>query len=171
VVCDLAAVGHFFVPRSAGGHFVIWAIMAIFVVAETICLTKHLQITTMTIEIGIRHTSRVVVDSSNVASAVGSGGLDVFATPSMVALMENAAMTAVAPFLEEGQTTVGGHINTSHLAPSPVGATIEAEAVVTAVEGRKIEFAVEARCDGKVIGNGTHLRFVVDAAKFMSKLL
>lgn len=125
----------------------------------------------MTIEIGTRHTSRVVVGSSNVASAVGSGGLDVFATPSMVALMENAAMTAVAPFLEEGQTTVGGHINTSHVAPSPVGATIEAEAVVTAVEGRKIEFAVEARCDGKVIGSGTHLRFVVDAAKFMSKLL
>ena len=102
---------------------------------------------------------------------VGSGDLPVFATPAMMALMENAAMTAVAPYLEAGQTTVGGHIATSHLAPSPVGATIEAEAVVTAVEGRKIEFAVEARCEGKVIGSGTHLRFVVDAAKFMSKLL
>lgn len=123
------------------------------------------------IEIGIRHISTTIVGSDNVASAVGSGGLDVFATPSMVALMENAAMTAVAPYLEEGQTTVGGHINTSHLAPSAVGATIEAEAIVTAVEGRKIEFSVEARCEGKVIGSGTHLRFVVDAAKFMSRLL
>ena len=123
------------------------------------------------IEIGTKHTSTTVVDHTNVASAVGSGGLDVFATPSMVALMEHAAMTAVAPFLAEGDTTVGGHIATSHTAPSPIGATIEAEAVVTAVEGRKIEFEVEARCGGQVIGKGTHLRFVVNAAKFMSKLL
>lgn len=123
------------------------------------------------IKIGTRHISTTVVDGSKTASAVGSGGLDVFATPSMVALMEHAAMTAVAPFLEEGDTTVGGYIATSHIAPSPVGATIEAEAVVTAVEGRKIEFDVEARCGGKVIGSGTHTRFVVGAAKFMAKLL
>ena len=123
------------------------------------------------IEIGTRHISTTVVDHTNVASAVGSGGLDVFATPSMVALVEHAAMTAVAPYLAEGDTTVGGHISTSHLAPSPIGATIEAEAVVTAVEGKKIEFEVEARCGGQVIGRGTHLRFVVNAAKFMAKLL
>lgn len=122
------------------------------------------------IEIGTKYTCTTVVDSSNVASAVGSGGLDVFATPSMVALMEKAALTAVAPFLNEGDTTVGGHIATSHTAPSPIGATIEAEAVVTAVEGRKIEFDVEARCGETVIGRGTHLRFVVNAEKFMSKL-
>ena len=78
------------------------------------------------IEIGTKHISTTVVDHTNVASAVGSGGLDVFATPSMVALMEHAAMTAVAPFLAEGDTTVGGHIATSHLAPSPIGATITA---------------------------------------------
>lgn len=123
------------------------------------------------IEIGTRHTSTTVVDSSKVASAVGSGGLDVFATPSMVALMEHAAMTAVAPFLAEGDTTVGGFIATSHLAPSPIGALIEAEAVVTAVEGRKIEFEVEARCGEQILGKCTHTRFVVNAAKFMSKLL
>ena len=122
-------------------------------------------------KIGMTFTSETVVTLSNCAVTMGSGDLEVFATPAMVALMENAAMTAVAPYLEAGQTTVGGHIATSHLAPSPVGATIEAEAVVTAVEGRKIEFAVEARCEGKVIGSGTHLRFVVDAAKFMNKLL
>ncbi|MBR2400882.1 MAG: thioesterase family protein [Tidjanibacter sp.] len=123
------------------------------------------------IEIGTRYVATTVVDSTNVASAVGSGGLDVFATPSMVALMEKAAMLAVAPFLAEGETTVGGHISTSHVAPSPMGATIEAEAVVTAVEGKKIEFEVEARCDGKTIGRGTHLRFVVDAAKFLARML
>ncbi len=123
------------------------------------------------IEIGTRHTSYTIVDSSKVASAVGSGGLDVFATPSMVALMEHAAMTAVAPFLAEGDTTVGGYIATSHLAPSPIGATIEAVAVVTAVDGRKIEFEVEARCGEQLLGKGTHTRFIVNAAKFMSKLL
>ena len=123
------------------------------------------------IEIGTRHISTTIVDHTNVASAVGSGGLDVFATPSMVALMEHAAMNAVAPYLAEGDTTVGGHIATSHIAPSPMGATIEAEAVVTAVEGRKIEFTVEARCGDTIIGRGCHVRFVVNAAKFMAKLL
>lgn len=123
------------------------------------------------IEIETKQISRTVVDATNVASAVGSGGLQVFSTPSMVALMEHAAMTAVAPFLAEGDTTVGGHISTSHIAPSPIGATIEAEATVTAVEGKKIEFQVEARCGEQVIGRGTHIRFIVNAAKFMSKLL
>lgn len=123
------------------------------------------------IEIGTKHTSTTIVGSNNVASAVGSGGLDVFATPSMVALMEHAAMTAVAPFLAEGDTTVGGYIATSHIAPSPIGATIEAEAVVTAVEGRKIEFSVEARCGEQLLGKGTHTRFIVNSAKFMGKLI
>lgn len=123
------------------------------------------------IEVGTKKISTTIVDSSKTASAVGSGGLDVFATPSMVALMEHAAMTAVAPFLAEGETTVGGYIATTHLAPSPIGATITAEATVTAVEGRKIEFEVEARCGEQVLGRGTHTRFVVNAAKFMAKLL
>lgn len=123
------------------------------------------------IEVGTKQISTTVVDHTKIASAVGSGGLDVFATPSMVALMEHAAMTAVAPFLAEGDTTVGGYIATTHLAPSPIGATIEAEAVVTAVEGRKIEFSVEARCGEQILGRGTHTRFIVNSAKFMSKLL
>ncbi len=123
------------------------------------------------IEIGTKHTSTTVVDNSKIASAVGSGGLDVFATPSMVALMEHAAMTAVAPFLAEGDTTVGGYIATSHIAPSPIGATISAVAVVTAIEGRKIEFEVEAYCGEQLLGKGTHTRFIVNSAKFMSKLL
>lgn len=122
------------------------------------------------IALGTKFIATTLVDHTNIASAVGSGGLAVFATPSMVALMEKAAMTAVAPFLEEGDTTVGGYIATSHIAPSPIGATIEAEATVTAVEGRKIEFDVEARCEGKLLGKGTHTRFVVNAEKFMAKL-
>ena len=120
---------------------------------------------------GIVGSKELTVTNDKTAAAVGSGLLDVFATPSMVALMEHAAMTAVAPFLAEGDTTVGGYIATSHIAPSPIGATIEAEAVVTAVEGRKIEFSVEARCGEQLLGKGTHTRFIVNSAKFMGKLL
>lgn len=123
------------------------------------------------IEVGTTHVSTTLVDNLNVARVVGSGDLDVFATPAMVALMENAAMNAVKPFLDEGETTVGGEMNCTHTAPSPIGATIEAEAVVEAVEGRKITYTVEARCGDTIIGRGRHVRFVVNAAKFMAKLL
>lgn len=119
---------------------------------------------------GLKYTSKVVVTEAVCASAVGSGGLDVFATPSMVALMENAAMNAVAPFLPEGSTTVGSEISTTHVKPSPLGAEIQATATLTAVEGRKLTFDVEA-CDGNgTIGKGTHVRFIVDVERFMSKL-
>ena len=123
------------------------------------------------IEVGTTHVSTTLVGNLNVARVVGSGDLDVFATPAMIALMENAAMNAVKPFLDEGETTVGGHMDCSHTAPSPIGATIEAEAVVESVEGRKITYTVEARCGDTIIGRGCHVRFVVNAAKFMAKLL
>lgn len=119
---------------------------------------------------GLEYTSEVVVALGNCASAVGSGGLDVFATPSMVALMENAAMNCVAPYLPEGATTVGSEINTTHLRPSAVGANITAVAHLVSVEGRKLQFDVAAY-DGEVcIGKGTHVRFIVDIERFMAKL-
>lgn len=119
---------------------------------------------------GLTHTSKVKVTLENCASAVGSGGLDVFATPSMVALMENAAMNAVAPFLPEGSTTVGAEINTTHIKPSALGAEIEATATLTATEGRKLLFDVEARDTSGTIGKGTHVRFIVDIERFMAKV-
>lgn len=119
---------------------------------------------------GLTYTSKVVVDSDNCASAVGSGGLNVFATPSMVALMENAAMNAVAPFLPEGSTTVGTEINTTHIKPSALGDEVEATATLMHVEGRKLSFAVEARDTEGIIGRGTHVRFVVDVERFLAKL-
>lgn len=119
---------------------------------------------------GLTHTSKIKVTLENCASAVGSGGLDVFATPSMVALMENAAMNAVAPFLPEGSTTVGAEIDTSHIKPSALGAEIEATATLTAVEGRKLIFDVEARDTSGTIGKGTHVRFIVDIERFMAKV-
>lgn len=119
---------------------------------------------------GLTHTSKIKVTLENCASAVGSGGLDVFATPSMVALMENAAMNAVAPFLSEGSTTVGAEIDTTHIKPSALGAEIEATATLTAVEGRKLVFDVEARDTSGTIGKGTHVRFIVDIERFMAKV-
>lgn len=121
-------------------------------------------------KIGMNFTSTVVVTQENSAAALGSGFLPVFATPAMVALMENAAMKAVAPVLEQGATTVGSEINTSHIKPSPIGATVSATATLVAVEGRKLTFDVEARDEVGLIGKGTHVRFIVDAERFMAKL-
>ena len=122
------------------------------------------------IEIGQSHTSKLTVTEAVTAIAMGSGDMPVLATPSMMALMENAAMLAVADHLPEGSTTVGGHIASSHLKPSKLGDTVAATATVTKVDGKKIEFKVEAHCGDTLLGEGTHLRFVVDREKFMSRL-
>lgn len=121
-------------------------------------------------KIGMNFTSTAVVTKENSAAALGSGFLPVFATPAMVALMENAAMKAVAPVLEQGATTVGAEINTTHIKPSPIGATVSATATLVAVDGRKLTFDVEARDEVGVIGKGTHVRFIVDVERFMAKL-
>lgn len=121
-------------------------------------------------ELGLTFTSTVRVSEDNVAAAMGSGDLRVFATPAMVALMENAAMHAVAASLPEGATTVGALMNVTHVKPSAVGESVSATAVLTAIEGRKLTFTVEAH-DGKgLIGEGTHVRYVVDRERFMGKL-
>ena len=122
------------------------------------------------LEIGLKYESVVEVTSANSAKTMGSGDMDVFATPSMVALMENAAMMAVASALPEGSATVGAQINTSHIKASPIGATITASAQLTEVEGRKLTFAVKAWDEKGVIGEGVHTRFVVDRERFLSKL-
>ena len=119
---------------------------------------------------GLTYTARVVVNGNNNAIAAGSGNLEVFATPSMVALMENAAMNAVAAVLPHGATTVGAEISTTHIKPTAMGEEVAATAVLTAVEGRKLTFAVEACDSAGIVGKGTHIRFVVDKERFMAKL-
>ena len=121
------------------------------------------------IEIGLKHTSELTVTEDVIAVTVGSGDLPVLATPMMMALMENAAMLAVADELPEGCTTVGGHIESSHLKPSKIGDVVRAVAEVTKVDGKKIEFKVSAYSGDVLLGEGTHLRFIVDREKFMSK--
>ena len=120
---------------------------------------------------GIKGHAALRVTTENTALAMGSGELPVLATPAMLALMENAAMLAVAGELPQGSTTVGGHISSSHLMPTPQGATVTATATLTQADGRKLTFRVEAHDQaGNLLGEGTHLRFVVDRERFMSRL-
>lgn len=122
------------------------------------------------LKLGLSHTSTTTVNNSNTARTYGSGGLDVFATPAMIGLMENAAMTAVENDLPEGSSTVGAHISTSHVKPSKLGETIKATAVLEEIDGRKLTFKVSACDDEGIIGEGTHIRYIVDIERFMAKL-
>lgn len=122
------------------------------------------------VEVGLKHTSELTVTDAVTAIRMGSGDMPVLATPAMMALMENAAMLAVADELPEGSTTVGGHIASSHLRPSKIGEVVRAVAEVTKVDGRKIEFNVSAYSGDVLLGEGTHLRFILDRERFMSKI-
>ena len=114
-------------------------------------------------------TVSTTVTESNTARAVGSGSLDVFATPMMIALMERAACACLSDCLEAGQTSVGTSIAIEHTKSSPVGAAINATATIEYVSGRKIGFLVTANDNGGEIGKGKHERVIVDAERFMKK--
>ena len=121
-------------------------------------------------ETGLTYTSQMKVEERHLACNVGSGDLRVLATPMMMALMENAAMMAVAPYLEDGQSTVGGQISSSHLKPTGLGHIVTATAELVEIDGRKLRFKVSASDEAGVIGEGEHLRFVISREKFMSKV-
>lgn len=121
-------------------------------------------------EKGLKHISTTTVTAANTALTMGSGDMEVFATPAMVALMENAAMKAVAPHLPEGSTTVGAMMQTSHIKPSAPGETVTAEAVLQEVDGRKLTFRVTASDSDGTIGEGIHIRYIVDRERFLSRL-
>ena len=116
-----------------------------------------------------KYTVEIVVDESNTALAVGSGSLKVFATPMMIALMENAAAACIADDLGEGNTSVGTAISVSHVAATPMGMKVKATAELVAVEGRKYDFKVTAEDERGLIGEGTHSRFAVNGEKFTTK--
>ena len=122
------------------------------------------------LESGLKHESVMRVVDGNTAEYIGSGDMAVLATPAMVALMVNAAMLAVAKHLGEGETTVGSMISTSHLKPSKVGATVLAVAELVEVDGRKLTFKIAAYDGETLIGEGEHVRFIVNREKFLSKL-
>lgn len=119
---------------------------------------------------GLTGTAETVVRETNTALAMGSGSLHVFATPSMIALMEQAACNAVAACLNEESTSVGTLVNITHDAATGMGKKVTAIATLTAVKGRKLVFEITAADEDKQIGKGTHERFIVNKEKFMAKL-
>lgn len=123
----------------------------------------------MSIEIGLKGRAETIVTTENTATAIGSGLVPVFATPHMVALMENAAYTSLTPHLNEGEGSVGTHLDVAHSAATPVGMKVWAESVVTCVEGRKVTFQVRAFDERGEIGSGTHERFIINGEKFLAK--
>ena len=123
----------------------------------------------MSVELGIKGRAETVVVYENTAAAVGSGLVPVFATPYMIALMENAAVNALTPHLEEGQGSVGTHLDVSHDAATPIGMKVWAEAELTAMDGKALTFAVTAYDEAGVIGKGTHNRFLITVDRFLAK--
>lgn len=115
------------------------------------------------------HATAIVTDALT-APAVGSGTIAVYASPSMIALMEAAAVDCVERDLGSGQTSLGVHLDVAHTAATPAGLAVSAHAVLTAVDGRKLTFAIEARDAVEVIGKASHTRIIVDAARFMAKV-
>lgn len=123
----------------------------------------------MDIAIGTQHEVSVTVTREITAAVMKSGSLEVLATPYMVALMEQAASELCDKFVPEGISTVGTALNISHLAPTCVGGKVKAIATVTAFDGRKVSFDVEAYDDAGLIGKGTHERFTIKIESFMKK--
>lgn len=121
------------------------------------------------VETGIRGMRSVKVDEGNTAEALGSGMLPVFATPAMIALIEATASQSVAPYLDEGSSTVGTHLDIAHSAASPVGIEVTCETELVEVDRRRLVFSVIVRDTVGEVGSGTHERFIVDNGKFMSK--
>ena len=121
--------------------------------------------------IGTKCQLEQTVTEELTAAAVGSGALPVFGTPFMAAMMENAAMTCLQNFLEEGQGSVGTHLEISHDAPTPIGMNVWAEAEITAVSenGKMVDFTVKAWDEKGPIGSGTHTRAIIKNDKFLAK--
>ncbi|QGG48750.1 thioesterase family protein [Heliorestis convoluta] len=121
------------------------------------------------LKVGLKSIKEEVVTEVKTAKSYGSGGVDVYATPAMIGLMEGAALSAVDPLLPEGMATVGIHLDVAHLAATPVGMKVRAEAEVIAIEGKKITFHIHAYDDVEKIGEGRHQRFIISLDKFMAK--
>ena len=119
---------------------------------------------------GIKNEISLFVTQERSAAAMGSGTLEVFATPAMVALMEQTAAESVESLLEEGNTTVGTMIQVNHLAATPMGMKVTCNSELVAVEGRKLTFKLEAFDEVGLIGTANHERFVVGADRFLEKV-
>ncbi len=118
------------------------------------------------LRIGLTGSAELVVTESHTAPHVGSGEVRVLATPVMVNLMEAAALAAAERYLVPGHQSLGTHLDVRHIAATPVGMRVEARAQLTGIEGRHLHFKVEARDECELIGDGTHVRVIVNVARF-----
>ena len=121
------------------------------------------------LEIGIKGTGEMTVLPEHTASHIGSGTVQVLATPMMIALMEKTCRVSVKPYLEDGQETVGTLVNVSHDSATPVGMTVRCESEVIDIDRRRITFRVAVYDDAGLVGKGVHERFVIDEKKFAEK--
>lgn len=121
------------------------------------------------IEKGIKGEGKLTVTVDNTAQALGSGSLAVLATPAMIALMEKTARLSVAPYLEEGQSTVGTLVNVKHVSATPVGMNVTCSTELIGIDRRRLIFKVECHDEAGLIGEGEHERFIIDEEKFMAK--
>jgi fluoroacetyl-CoA thioesterase len=119
----------------------------------------------------LKFTTELTVESKDTANSYGSGNLDVYATPAMTALMENAAMNCVSKDLPDGFTTVGIEISVKHIKATPVGMKVRAEAVLVKAEGKKLFFKLDAYDDMGKIGEGIHIRYIVNSDEFIKKIV
>ncbi|HLO89545.1 MAG TPA: thioesterase family protein [Lentimicrobium sp.] len=125
----------------------------------------------MQIKIGTIGKQQLVVTIELTAARYGSGLIEVFATPAMIALMEKTCQESVQDQLDAGHLTVGTLVNVKHLKATPVGMSVECESELIAWEGRKLTFKVVAKDEQGIIGEGLHERFIINEADFMSKLV
>ena len=121
-------------------------------------------------KIGQTYTSQLLVEERHLAINVGSGDLPVLATPVMVMLVENAAMKSVADTIADDETTVGAQVSVSHLRPTPLADTVNATATLVEIDGRKLTFRVIAEDSKGLVGEGTHVRYIVNRERFVSKI-
>lgn len=122
------------------------------------------------LKVGLTASIETKVFNKSSAEEMGSGDLDVYATPAMISLMERSALSAVSMHLPKGYTTVGTAVNIKHMAATPIGMNVKAVAELIAVDGKKLIFKVEAFDSNEKIGEGQHERYIVDSTKFRDKV-
>ena len=119
---------------------------------------------------GLKYSLQIIASKADSAISMGSGSVEVFATPSMIANMEKTALLSVENLLPDSQTTVGTRLEINHFKATAIGQTISFKAVLISIEGKKLEFEVTAFDEQAEIGNGKHIRYIIDKEKFMNRL-
>jgi predicted thioesterase len=119
---------------------------------------------------GLTGQASTIVTQDKTALALGSGNVNVYSTPAMIALLEEAAVEALRPYLADGQTSVGTSLNVRHVSATPVGMTVTANVVLKEIDGRRLVFEVSASDEVELIGEGSHERFIVDRERFENRV-